>query len=110
MNLKTGVARKQSTLSFSKNEYFLPPDTHTYVYISRGNKYSFFGKFGGLCFLATPVLRFALLPFKRRIDPSVSINITVKIVVNVSSFLLAAQKDNDDHEGGGKYLENSFWD
>ena len=32
-----------------------------------GKKYSFFGKFGVLCFLETPVLRFALLPYYRRI-------------------------------------------
>ena len=29
-NLKTGVSRKQSTPNFPKNEYFLPPDTHTW--------------------------------------------------------------------------------
>ena len=29
-NLKTGVSRKQSASNFPKNEYFLPPDTHTY--------------------------------------------------------------------------------
>ena len=51
-NLKTGVSRKQSTPNFPKNEH-LPPDTHTYV-------------FGVLCFLETPVLRFALLPYYRR--------------------------------------------
>ena len=28
-----------------------------------GKKYSFFGKFGQLCFLVTSVLRFALLPY-----------------------------------------------
>ena len=28
-NLETGVSRNQSTPSFSKNEHFLPPDTHT---------------------------------------------------------------------------------
>ena len=34
--------------------------------VSRGKKCSFFEKFGVLCFLATPVLRFALLPYYRR--------------------------------------------
>ena len=29
-NLKTEVTRKQSTPNFPKNEYFLPPETHTY--------------------------------------------------------------------------------
>ena len=60
-NLKTGVAKKQSTPNFPKNEHFLPSDTYT------GKKCSFFGKFGELCFLVTSVLRFALLPHYRRI-------------------------------------------
>ena len=34
--------------------------------ISVGKKCSFFGKFSVLCFLETPVLRFALLPYYRR--------------------------------------------
>ena len=33
----------------------------------RGNKCLFFGKFDVLCFLETPVWRFALLPYNRRI-------------------------------------------
>ena len=70
--------------NFPKNEYFLPPDTHTHirnvcssenfacfvllkrpfwVCVSGGTKCSFFGKFDVLCFLETPVLRFALLPY-----------------------------------------------
>ena len=40
--------------------------TNTYVCVSGGKKYSFFGKFGELFFLETPVLRFALLPYYRR--------------------------------------------
>ena len=36
------------------------------VCVSGGKKCSFFGKFGVLCFLETPVLRFALLPYYRR--------------------------------------------
>ena len=64
-NLKTGVTRKQSMPNFPKTEHLLPPYTHTYV--SRGNKCLFFGKFGTLCFLVTPVLRFVLLPYYRRI-------------------------------------------
>ena len=59
---QTGVSRKQSTVNFRKNEHFLPLDTHTYVCVSGSEKYSFFGKFGVLCFLETPVLRFTLLP------------------------------------------------
>ena len=45
---------------------FLPPDMHTDVYASGGKKCSLFGKFDVLCFLETPVLRFALLPYYRR--------------------------------------------
>ena len=53
--------------SFPKNDYFLPPDMHTYICVWGGKKCSFFGIFGVLCFLETPVLRFALLPYYRRI-------------------------------------------
>ena len=66
-NIKAGVSRKQSTPNFPKNDYFLLPDTHTYVRVRvMGKKYSFFGKFGVLCFLEIAVLRFALLPYYRR--------------------------------------------
>ena len=36
------------------------------VCVSGGKKCLFFGNFGVLCFLETPVLRFALLPYYRR--------------------------------------------
>ena len=49
-----------------KNEHFLSSDTHTYAYASEGEKCSFSGKFGVLCFLETPVLRFAILLYYRR--------------------------------------------
>ena len=62
-----GGLRKQSTPNFSRNEHFLPPDTQTYVCVSGGKKCLFFGKFGVLCFLETPVLRFALLSHYQRI-------------------------------------------
>ena len=62
-NLETNLTRKQSTQNFPKNEHFLPPDMHTYVCVSGGEKCSIFGKFGMLCFLVTSVLRFALLPY-----------------------------------------------
>ena len=65
-NLKTGVSRKQNTPNFPKNEHFLPPDTHTCMCVSGGNKCLFFGKFCVLSFLETPVLIFALLPYYRR--------------------------------------------
>ena len=57
-NLKTGVPRKQSTLNFPKNEHFLLPETHACV--SGGQKSSFLGRFSVLCFLVTPVLKFAV--------------------------------------------------
>ena len=41
---KTGVTRKQSTPNFPKKEHFLPPDTHTYMYVSVGKKCSFLEK------------------------------------------------------------------
>ena len=44
--------------------YLNIPDT--YVCVSGGKKCLFFGNFGVLCFLETPVLRFALLPYYRR--------------------------------------------
>ena len=39
-----------------------------YVCVSGGKKCSFFGKFDVLCFLETPVSRFALLPYHWRIS------------------------------------------
>ena len=68
-DLKTGVSRKQSTPKLPKNKHFLPPDTHTHVCVScvsGSKKCLFFGNFGVLCFLETPVLRFVLLPCYRR--------------------------------------------
>ena len=47
---------------FRKTNIFL---RRTYVCISGGEKCSFFGKFDVPCFLRTPVLRFALLPYYR---------------------------------------------
>ena len=60
------VTRKQSTPIISKNEHFLPPDTHTCVCVSEGNKYSFFFRkiwcalFSG--YLRFEIRLFALLP------------------------------------------------
>ena len=51
---------------FPKKQTFLTPlYAHVRVRI-RGKKCLFFGNFGVLCFLETPVLRFALLPYYRR--------------------------------------------
>ena len=43
---KKDKTQKQSTPNFLKNEHFLPSDMHT-----GSKKFSFFGKFGVLCFL-----------------------------------------------------------
>ena len=66
---KTSVLRKPRTPNFPKKEHFSPPDKNTHVCVSGGKKCSFFGKFGVLYFLETPVLRFALLLYYRRTLP-----------------------------------------
>ena len=71
-----GVSRKQSTPNFPKNEHFLPPDTHTYVCVTGAKKCLFFGKFGELCFLKTPIMRFAFLPYYRRSDSIIFLLLT----------------------------------
>ena len=63
---KAGQIFRKTNISFpQENEHLLPPDAH--VGIFRGKNCSFFGKFDLLCFLVTPVLRFDLLPYHRRI-------------------------------------------
>ena len=89
MNLKTGVSRKQSTLNFPKNEHFLPPDVYTYVWVSGGKNFSFFGKFGVLSFLETPVWRFVLLPYYQRMY-SRYYQYTLKFLRNYSLKVLTA--------------------
>ena len=58
------VFQENKAGQFSEKRIFLTP---CYVCVSRGKKYSFFGKFDVLCFLETRILRFALLPYYRRI-------------------------------------------
>ena len=49
---------------FRKTNVSYSPRTHVCVSGGSGRKKcSFYGKFGLLCFLLTPVLRFALLPY-----------------------------------------------
>ena len=43
------------------------PAARTYMCVSEGKKFSFLGKFGALCFLVIPVLKFALLPYYQQI-------------------------------------------
>ena len=87
-NLKTSVSRKQNTLNLPKNEHFLPPDTHN---VSGGKKCSFFGKSSVLCFLETPVLRFALLFYYRRIandECNKNISIMISFIISHYSYCL----------------------
>ena len=58
-NLKIMVAKFGNTLKSSVIRQ--KGESHT----SEGKKCLFFGTFGVLCFLETPVLRFALLPYNR---------------------------------------------
>ena len=55
--------KKAKHAKISKNKHYLPLDMHTCVCVSGGKKCLFFRIFGILCFLETPVLRFALLPY-----------------------------------------------
>ena len=57
-----GCFKKTKHANFPKNDYFLPPDTNA------------------LCFLGTPVLRFALMPYYWQTYPAStkSLNCTAK--------------------------------
>ena len=57
---QNGCFKKTKDSIFSKKQTFF-----TYVCVSGGKKCWFFGKLGVLCFLETPVLKFALLPYYR---------------------------------------------
>ena len=46
-----GVSRKQSRSNFLKNEHFLPPDRHMYLYISGVRNVSFLENFTCFVFL-----------------------------------------------------------
>ena len=60
---QNGCFKKRKHPKFSEKRSFLTP----YERVSAGKKCSFFGKFPVLCFLETPVLRFAFLPYYRRV-------------------------------------------
>ena len=62
---QNGCYKKTNHVKISEKWTFLPLDTHTWVYVTGGKKCLFFRKFGMLCFLVTPVLRFILLPYCR---------------------------------------------
>ena len=59
----------------------------------RGKKYSFLGKFGVLCFLETPVSRFSILPYYRRVmcrTPKVIRKLSVRVISDNSRNYRAA--------------------
>ena len=58
---QNGCFKKTKHVKFSEKRTFLTPCAYQGVRNVR-----FFGKFSVLCFLETPVLRFALLPYYRR--------------------------------------------
>ena len=65
---QNGCYKKRKRAKFYEKQTFLMPwSAHVRVRI-RGKKCLFFWKFGVLCFLVTPLLRFALWPYCRRID------------------------------------------
>ena len=74
---QNGCFKKTKHVKFSKNRTFLLPDTHRYMFVSWSKKCSFFGKFDLLCFLVTPVSRFALFLFAYDLQ-SVFNNLKVK--------------------------------
>ena len=58
---QNGCFKKTKHAKFSKKRTFFTP---SYAHLCiLGGKCSFFGKFGVLCFLETPVLRFALFSY-----------------------------------------------
>ena len=70
---QNGCFKKTKHVKFPEKQTFLTSwYTHVHDRVSRG-KCSFFGKFGVLCFLETPVLRFALLRYYRRITVTIII-------------------------------------
>ena len=59
---QNGCLKKTKYAKFSEKRTFLTPCT----LLTRPIYRHFFGQFGVPCFLQTPVLRFALLPYYRR--------------------------------------------
>ena len=63
---KPVLQENKASQIFRKNEHFLPTDRHTHVCESGGKICLLFGKFDVLCFLVTPVLRLANVPYYQR--------------------------------------------
>ena len=114
-----GVTGKQSTSNFPKNEHSLLPVSGGKKYpgvskippVSPGKKYPFFGKFGALCFLVTPVLRFALLHYYRRVHqfvPWLSWSISVgRAGVKISCIILQCLRKYYEGLYDGVFSSNS---
>ena len=64
---KNGCFKKIKRAKFFEKRTFLTP-WYAHVCVSGGKKCSYFGKFGVLCFLETPVFRFALLLYYRWVE------------------------------------------
>ena len=62
---QNGCFMKTKHFKFPEKQILLTPDTQIYGCVSWGKKCSFFSIFDELCFLETPVLIFALLPYYR---------------------------------------------
>ena len=64
-----------------------------YVCVSGGKKCSFFGKFSVFCFLKTSVLRFALLPYYRRVAKMLTLYWTLsQMTLHYRHYYLRATK------------------
>ena len=63
---QNGCFKKAKHAKISEKQTFLTP-WYAHVCVSGGKTCFIFGNFGVLCFLETPVLRFAPLPYYRRI-------------------------------------------
>ena len=60
---QNGCFKETKHVKFFEKRTFLTPLIRTRTSVSGGEKCSFFGKVGVLCFLETPVLRFTLLAY-----------------------------------------------
>ena len=63
--------------------------------VSGGKKCSFFGKFGVICIIVTPILRFLLLPYHRRLyNRSNLTNSKIHYVHNTTILHLPGREDS----------------
>ena len=99
---QNGCFKKKKHVKFSEKQTFLTP-WYTHVCVLGGKKCSFFGKFDVLCFLETPVSRFALLPYYRWIG-LIWVKIDILLQLCVYEILVTF------HEIVHKYNIHSFYD